>query len=114
AAASSGIHIVLMKLQNGVQPARLRPVQSSDDARKPSGIDESNRTFARRAGLVSARPAGTGLSLAMMFKAATPSAATTSKTNGTPSQSGISPTKSIAKRPSKIAATAQATQNNNR
>src|SRR6185295_18076294 len=39
--AISGIHTSLMKVQNGVQPAALRPLHPSDDAKKLSGIAAS-------------------------------------------------------------------------
>src|SRR4051794_32958075 len=103
-----------MKVQNGVHPERLRPVQSSEEARKPSGTDESRRAVVRCADHVRSRAAGSDLSAAKILIAATPSAATTSRTKGAASKAGISLMKSMAKRPSKRAAINHAVQNNNR
>src|SRR5215471_1860635 len=48
AIASSGIHTSLINVQNGEQPWRLRPVQSSDEARNPSGMNNNNTALIRR------------------------------------------------------------------
>jgi hypothetical protein len=45
--AISGIHISFMKVQKGEQPAALRPLHPSDDAKKLSGIAASNSSRVR-------------------------------------------------------------------
>src|SRR6185295_2995585 len=45
--AISGIHTSLMKVQNGVQPAALRPLHPSEDAKKLSGIAAINSSRCR-------------------------------------------------------------------
>src|SRR5262249_53082557 len=47
-AAIKGIHAVLTNVQNGVHPCGDNPEQSSEEARKPSGIAVSNKACSIR------------------------------------------------------------------
>jgi hypothetical protein len=91
-----------MKVQNDEHPCKLSPVQSSEEAKNPSGIAASiNARF------VSRRHRSTitlsELALPDTFAAPTPSAAITSVSNGTASHHFIPSEKSIAKRISNTA-----------
>jgi hypothetical protein len=95
--ATTGIQPSLTKVQKDEQPCKLNPVQSSEDARNPSGIAAS-----RNARLGSRRPRFSttlqGFALPDTFIAATLSAAITSEQNGTANHHFIPLQKSIAKR----------------
>lgn len=86
----------------GEQPCTLNPMQSSDDARKPTGIAASNST---RLASRRARGAVSLSELAALTTFATPttSATITSKQNGAANHHFIPSQKSIAKRISSTA-----------
>ncbi len=93
-----------MKVQNGVQPLRLRPVQSSDDAINPKGIIARNG-----ARTLFGKESCDFFSLAVtIFDKATASAAITSNQNAIATNQFISSVKSMANLESKKVAIANA------
>ena len=99
----SGIHTSLMNEQNGEQPCKLKPVQSSDEAKNAAGIAASNSLLALSPESV---PAANTRS-PNTFQALTLNAAMTSSKKGTASHHFISIQKSIANR---VRSTAEATR----
>src|SRR5205807_3511275 len=92
--ASSGVQTTLMKVQKGEQPSTLKPVQSSDEAMKPSGIAASKIVARKRSGTLADRATG----VPNTFARPTKSAAATSKQKGAANHHFIFAEKSIAKR----------------
>ena len=89
----------MMNVQNGEQPSRLKPLQSSEEARKPKGIAVSNRALDLELEVVS-RAEG----LPKLFAAAVPTDAMTRNQKATASQRLIWYPKSRAKRKSNMLA----------
>ena len=83
-----------MKVQKGEQPCTFKPVQSSDEAMKPSGIAASNIVRTRVNGTL----ADGGPLTPNTFVKPTKSAAATSKQKGADNHHFILAEKSIAKR----------------
>src|SRR5436190_24007142 len=99
-----------MKVQNGEQPRRLKPLQSSDEARNPKGIAASSSALAftpEAAARSDARGSNKLIAL-------TASAAIRSSQNGAASHQFISIEKSIANRISRIADTSTPIRSNQR
>ncbi|HXG92692.1 MAG TPA: hypothetical protein VNN73_10040 [Blastocatellia bacterium] len=98
--AIMGTHTIFINVQNGVQPCALKPVQSSDEARNPIGIDAtSNRAI--KVG----RHASTFFAGQYKLANTTQREAPTRSQNDIESKAGISALKSIAKRMSSKADT---------
>src|SRR5687767_10372815 len=99
-----------MKLQNGVQPCRAKPEQSSVEATNPAGIEASNKPFE----VVETATSDLPLTIAIKFIAAIKSDAATNIEKGRVNSKGISMKKSMVKRSNKITATRNAADNNAR
>src|SRR6185295_15795981 len=96
ASAISGIHMSLMNVQKGEQPAAARPLHPREDAKKLSGIAASNSSRVR----FSIRDwfDDCGVDEPNMLRLATPSAPITSSQKGAASHHLISSEKSMANR----------------
>src|SRR6185369_10054635 len=103
ASAISGIHMSLMNVQKGEQPAAASPLHPKEDAKKLSGIAASNSSRFR----FSIRDwfDDCGVDEPNMLRLATPSDPTTSNQKGAASHHFIDCEKSIANRIRRIAET---------
>src|SRR6185369_10719122 len=103
ASAINGIHMSLMNVQKGEQPAAARPLHPREDAKKLRGIAASNSSRFR----FSIRDwfDDCGADVPEMLWLATPSAPITSSQKGAASHHFIDCEKSIANRMRRIAET---------
>src|SRR6516165_7703464 len=100
-----------MTVQNGVQPRRLSPVQSSDEAKKATGADTSSKTVILLSRVPSKLSKDGWCMLESALRPMTTNENATSPQNGT-DRAGAWELKSAANLTSRRAETAQATATN--